>query len=83
MPSLEMNQPISGLTAQPPIVSQIFHLLSRRTHPRRVTTPLNQIASEPENYRHVPFQAMGSARVILGPIQPLPVRRFTLEDDEA
>lgn len=69
-----MTTPTSIAVCEPSVLAET---------PRRVTTPLNQIASEPENYRHVPFQAMGSARVILGPIQPLPVRRFTLEDDEA
>ena len=34
-------------------------------------------------YRHVPFQVIGSTPARLGKLQPLPARRFVLEDDEA
>ncbi len=51
--------------------------------PRRANDPLNEISSEPQDYRHLPFRPIGATRVRPGPIQPLPVRRFTLEDDEA
>ena len=69
-----MNTLSSTAVSEPPVLADA---------PRRVNTPLNPISSEPDNYRHVPFEAIGAARVRLGPIQPLPVRRFKLEDDEA
>ena len=47
----------------------------------RIEAVSSETQAVDENYRHLPFERVGSRRVRYRPTQPLTPRRFTFEDD--
>lgn len=69
-----MNSPSFTAVHEQPVLTELTC---------RINPVVVEDLSELRAYRHVPFRPIGTTPVRLGPIQPLAVRRFTLEDDEA